>query len=80
MILTSNHFLYYANAILERANRDGGFGDRDFRALFGVGANICSIVWNLCDFPIGTEPKHLLWALLFLKVNGTESVLITIAG
>jgi hypothetical protein len=80
MVLTANHFLYYADSILQRANRDGRIGDRDFRSLFGISANVCSVVWNLCDFPSGTEPKHLLWAFLFLKVYSTEAVLITIVG
>lgn len=78
VVLTANHFVYAGSAILDRAKRDGG--DRDFRALFGVGANLCSVVWNLCDFPDGTKPKHLLWALLFLKVYASESALISIAG
>ena len=80
MVVTANQFLYIADGILTRASRDGRFGDRDFRGLFGISANVCSVAWNLCDFPSGTKPKHLLWALLFLKVYGTETVLISIVG
>jgi hypothetical protein len=79
VVLTANHFNYFADPILTRANRDGRLGlDRDFKALFGISANVCSVVWNLCNFPIGTKPVHLLWAFLFLKVYGTEPVLIYI--
>jgi hypothetical protein len=81
VVLTGNHFTHFAASILTRANRDGRLGrGRDFRSLFGLSANVCSVVWNLCDFPTGTEPVHLLWALLFMKVYGTEPVLIAIVG
>jgi hypothetical protein len=81
-VLTANHFLCIADGILTRASRDDGrFSNRrDFWALFGISATICSFVWNLCHFPRGTKPKHHLWALLFLKVYGTESALISIVG
>jgi hypothetical protein len=53
---------------------------RDFRSSFGLSASVCSVVWNLCDFPTGAEPVHLLWALLFMKVRGTEPMLVAIVG
>jgi hypothetical protein len=81
VFLTAKHFNYYADAILKRANRDGRLGrDRDFTSLFGISTNICSVVWTLCDFPSGTKPIYLLWAFLFLKVYGTEPVLLAIVG
>jgi hypothetical protein len=81
MVLTANGFEYVAGPILRRANRDGVHGqERDFRTLFGLCTNVCSVVWNRCDFPTGTKPKHLLWALLFLKVCSTEPTLIAIVG
>ena len=79
VVLTGHHFRVHAAPILNRGKRDGGFRD-DFRYLFGVSADTCSVIWNLCDFPPGTEPKHLLWALLFLKVYGKESTMVTIVG
>jgi hypothetical protein len=30
--------------------------------------------------PVGAEPHHLLWTLLFLKVNAPEEVLINLIG
>jgi hypothetical protein len=79
-VLTAGHFNYYADSMLRRANRDGVHGqERDFTSLFGISANVCSVVWNLCDFPVGTKPIHLLWAFLFLKIYATEPVLLAIA-
>jgi hypothetical protein len=81
VVLTANHFNCFADDVLERANRDRRLGrNRDFNSLFGVSANVCSVVCNLCDFPSGTKPVHLLWAFLFMKVHGTEPVLIAIAN
>jgi hypothetical protein len=81
VVLTANHFTYFADAILTRANRDGRLGrDRDFTSLFGISPKVCSVVWNLCNFPSRTKPTHLLWAFLFLKVYGTEPILIAIVG
>jgi hypothetical protein len=82
VVLTASQFNYFADDIIERANRDGRrLGrNRDFNSLFGVSANVCSVVWNLCDFPSGTRPVHLLWAFLFMKVHGIEPVLIVIVN
>ena len=80
-VLAVRHFNYFAGSMLKRANRDGMRGrERDFTSLFGISANVCSVVWNLCDFPTGTKPIHLLWAFLFLKIYGTEPVLLAIVG
>jgi len=47
---------------------------RRFRAIFGVSPLVCSIVWNKLDGSVcrRARPKHLLWALLFLKVYASE--------
>ena len=54
--------------------------ERTFRALFGTSADVCSILWDYCAVhkrrpKRGMKPKHLLWALHFLKSYGTEDVL-----
>lgn len=51
--------------------------ERRFRSLFGTSPLICSIVWGILksEIPPGGEPRHLLWALLFLKTYGTEHTL-----
>jgi len=47
---------------------------RRFKSFFGVSPQVCSIIWAELenDLPIGSQPKHLLWCLSFLKQYGTE--------
>jgi hypothetical protein len=51
---------------------------RDWKALFGCSPLICDTIWGTLQkqilVPPRTEPVHLLWALLFLKTYGTETV------
>lgn len=53
--------------------------DRRFRACFGASPGRCTDVWRMINpvdiMPRGVQPHHLLWALLFLKVYATETVL-----
>jgi hypothetical protein len=49
-----------------------------FRANFGVGPVVCNFAWKLLrdnGQTNGAEPKHLLYALKWLKIYGTEHVL-----
>ena len=57
-------------------------GKRRFASLFGVTPKVCSIVWRKIShqFTNRIEPKHLLWALLFLKCYGSESVHSALTG
>jgi hypothetical protein len=50
-------------------------GLKRFRSLFGTTPLICSLIWCKLveDAPANSEPRHLLYALLFLKVYGTEA-------
>jgi len=52
---------------------------RDFRAMFGPCPLICSVVWEIIDKPPKGLPKHLLWALMFLKLYETNSTLAAMA-
>jgi hypothetical protein len=58
--------------------------DRQFKALFGTTAQVCVTLWELMSpetsMPKNARPKHLLWALLLLKVYGTETVLSSLVG
>eukprot|EP00171_Calliarthron_tuberculosum_P007915 IDg7915t1 len=49
---------------------------RRFRALFGLQPNVIARVWVLLSdkVPRNAQPRHLMWALLFLKVYATEHV------
>lgn len=53
---------------------------RRFVALFGVSSSSATILWNrLGNCPInGGAPKHLLWALMFVKIYATENVNATL--
>ncbi len=50
-------------------------GYRKFRTFYGVAPNICSLLWKVMrDKPDGSEPKHLLWCMHFLKSYSKEHV------
>lgn len=55
---------------------------RRFRSLFGISAEVCAIVWKRIEAgrPSKSEPRHLLWSLMFLKVYATATVHATIAN
>ena len=50
---------------------------RRFRASYGVSPEVCTQVWHLIYFslPVIQKIDHLLWALLFMKVYASETVL-----
>lgn len=56
--------------------------ERKFRALFGCSTEACQDLWKITFGyqKVGTQPKHLLWALLQLKVYATEDVLAALIG
>lgn len=51
--------------------------NRRWFSSYGVSPDLCCVIWERLDvnttFPSGTEYKHLMWALYFLKVYGTET-------
>lgn len=55
-----------------------------FKSHFGTQPRICSDVWTrinpAASMPTGAKPVHLLWALMFLKLYSSESVLCTLAS
>ncbi|GAX10088.1 hypothetical protein FisN_2Lu360 [Fistulifera solaris] len=53
---------------------------RRFQSHFGVSPIQCSQLWILLKVPENARFKHLLWALLKLKVYATEEVLSGMAG
>ena len=75
-------FLAVANEMIRTNQRDRRFkmADRTFRAFFGVGLITCVKLWEMCNFPAKTKPKHMMWALMFLKTYDTEEVLASCAN
>lgn len=53
---------------------------RRFMSHFGASPTQCSQIWILLKVPKNGRYKHLLWALLKLKVYSTEEVLSGMAG
>ena len=57
---------------------------RRFRSFFGTSPEICHDLWDMLSkqdpLPNGGGPKHLLWALLFLKEYAIEPVLARMVG
>lgn len=68
----------YAN---HNVNNSSLTGHRKFKTFYGVSPEVCSILWNrIADKPSGSEPKHLLWCMLFLKNYNKEHVNASIVG
>ena len=58
--------------------------DRLFEEYFGVSVTVVLVVWNLLDehdlIPEKGEIKHLLWALVFLKVYPKQGPVCSLVG
>ena len=54
--------------------------DRDFISLFGVTPKVVAAIWNITSFDHDVKLKHLLWALVFLKVYSAEKPLMCLCG
>eukprot|EP00977_Amphora_coffeiformis_P007617 scaffold1684_cov214-Amphora_coffeaeformis.AAC.1 len=74
-----------AFSLLAKSSLNVRIEDCSFRSHFGCSPDVCSILWQKIDErmqprPRGMMPKHLLWALLFLKTYQKEDVLAGRAG
>ena len=62
-----------------QSDRSHATQNQCFKALCGVHPTVCMIVWGELKWSMLVEdackPKHLLWALIFLKTYTTESSL-----
>ena len=58
--------------------------DRDFREFFGCSLSIAGEVWDMLRtealLPEDGMPRHLLCALMLMKIYGKEKTLCTLAG
>lgn len=58
--------------------------DRNFCESFGCSLIVCHSLWILLvktDYlPANGKLNHLLWALMFLKIYGTEKIMCSLAG
>ena len=71
--------------IFKKSNGSEATEERRFRAMFGTGPHLCSLLWSkvvamkMEHMPRSARPKHLLWSLMFLKLYDPVSVLATLA-
>jgi hypothetical protein len=80
------HVLRLTREIMGRNMGSGGYErteDGRFRQIFGC---VLTVVLSLCslltedDTVAGADVKHLLWALLFLKIYSNKATLGSISG
>lgn len=70
---------------LKLANHDLGnstlTGYRKFRSFYGIAPDVFSLLWKkISEKPPGSEPKHLLWCMFYLKNYNKEHVNAAIAN
>lgn len=86
MIWSPQAFLALGGRTLsaEHQRRQGWDEGLIFRSSYGVSHDVCSHVWEYMHQhrtkPEQAMPKHLLWALLFLKTYETEVFLCALVG
>lgn len=90
MIISPNAFLELGSTLVAKGNalkRHEGKKklEQKFRGSFGVSSDVASQLWEyLFKFAAinkkKTMPKHMLWALLFMKSYATENILMQIVG
>jgi hypothetical protein len=70
-------FFWVAQNRLNKKIGTDAMEDCQFRSLFGARQDIVEMVWGMLGkgglHPEKSEPKHLLWALYFMKVYPRES-------
>lgn len=73
-----NDGLMLANHHSENSNLTGY---RKFRTYYGISPEVCAILWKrMHNKPPGSEPKHLLWCMFFLKNYNKEHINAAIAN
>ena len=85
--LKSEHIELLAQEVLRwPTNRKWTSEDKDmrFKSIFGVSSRVTAKLWNRimrsCETDRTAEPKHLLWALAFLKNHSPCEILCCIVG
>lgn len=73
--MSEETFKCEAGKMMSKTKRVKGNLKRRFNVLFGVSLTTCSQIWGLIYFTERyLQPKHLLWALLFLKCYAFEEI------
>ena len=78
MRFNHQHFRDVGMTIIQNGKFDGSYthdDERSFRAIYGVHWGVAAEVWHLLEQHspnIYRQPKHLFWALMFLKLYNRE--------
>jgi hypothetical protein len=77
MIVTAENFDVLAAQVASRSEdvHVKPLDDRVIKAFYGTNAAVMSDLWERCRRPCKTEPKHLLWALMYMKLYCPEDVM-----
>ena len=87
-VLKAQRFVEEGCIIMRKSSRRSfSTFDRRFRSHFGTTPSICTIIWERLD-PYhtieleyrGVKVKHLLWALMFMKMYCAEHIHASLAG
>ena len=80
-LVTPTRFRREGDAIIVREDsRRGPASMRRFRATFGTTPFCCLTLWKRVEIPEGSQPKHLLWAMMLLKTYAVQEVMASLAG
>ncbi|KAL3792212.1 hypothetical protein ACHAW5_004087 [Stephanodiscus triporus] len=74
--ITPNMIINAAKSMVNLPQTRNDTFNRRWKSSFGAPPEVCCELWNKIDpyktMPAGVDPKHILWALLFLTVYDTE--------
>lgn len=76
MSITPTVFIQIANSYVHIGPHPTTISMRRYRSNFGASPSVTAFIWNRIktDLPKSAEPKHLLYALYFLKNYNSEHV------
>jgi hypothetical protein len=74
--ITPNMIINVAKSMVNLTPKRNDTFNRCWKSSFGAPPEVCCVLWNKINpyktMPAGVNPKHILWALLFLTVYDTE--------
>ena len=74
--ITPNMIINAAKSMVNLPQKRNDTFNQRWKSSFGAPPEVCCVLWNKIDpyktMPADVNPKHILWALLFLTVYDTE--------
>ena len=73
--ITAQDYIQQSHDWLATSRRNDNYIRKTWMALFGATAVVAAEIWNrlvAAGLEEGSRPRHLLWALLFLRQYDTE--------